>query len=180
MKWVMRLAIGAVSVVALLVVVGMLLPREVAVSRETLINAPPEKVFAHINDLKKWDAWSPWAKRDPDMKQTFSGPEAGTGQKVVWTSDHDQVGNGTQEITESVSGKLLRTELDFGDMGTAKAAFNLEGFDGGTRVTWGFETDMGGNPLMRWMGLMMDSMIGADYKAGLAALKDVAEKDAGS
>ena len=180
MRFFKKLMLGLLVAVAFFIIVGMFLPREVTVSREALINAPPEKVFVHINDLKKWDTWSPWAKRDPNMKQEFSGPTEGLGQKVVWTSDHEQVGNGSQEITESVPGKTVRTQLDFGEMGTAKAAFNLEGFDGGTRVTWGFETDMGGNPLMRWMGLMMDNWIGADYEAGLAALKQVAEKDAGS
>lgn len=179
MKFLKKFLIGLIGAVALFVVIGLFLPREVSVSREALINAPPEKVFAHINDLKKWNTWSPWAKRDPDIKQTFSGPNEGLGQKVVWTSDHDQVGNGTQEIVESVPNQMIRTALDFGDMGTAKAAFNLEGFDGGTRITWGFETDMGSNPMMRWMGLMMDGWIGADYEAGLAALKDVAEKEAG-
>lgn len=180
MRFFKRFALGLLGVAALFIVVGLFLPSNVSVSREALINVPPDQVFGHINDLKKWGTWSPWAKRDPNMQQAFSGAEQGVGQKVVWTSEQDDVGNGSQVITESVPGKLVKTELDFGDMGQAKAAFNLEGFDGGTRITWGFESDMGGNPLMRWMGLMMDGWIGADYEAGLAALKEVAEKDAGS
>ena len=51
----------------------------------------------------------------------------------------------------------------------------LAAADGGTEVTWGFETDLGMNPVGRWMGLMMDSWIGADYEAGLARLKALVE-----
>ena len=65
-------------------------------------------------------------------------------------------------------------------MGTADAVFSLEGFDGGTRITWGFTTDVGYNPMMRWMGLMFDKWIGADYEAGLASLKELAEKEVGN
>ena len=178
MTYVKKFIAGILGAIALFIIVGLFLPREVSVSREALINAPPEKVFAYINDLKKFNEWSPWAKRDPNMKQTFSGPASGVGQKVAWSSDHDQVGSGTQEIVESAAPSLVRTKLDFGDMGSADASFNLEGLDGGSRITWGFTTDLGGNPMMRWMGLMFDSWIGADYEAGLAALKELAEKPA--
>jgi len=42
-------------------------------------------------------------------------------------------------------------------------------------VKWGFATDMGMNPIARWMGLMMDRWVGADYQKGLARLKDLVE-----
>jgi len=28
-----------------------------------------------VNDFHQWDAWSPWAKLDPDAKITFEGPD---------------------------------------------------------------------------------------------------------
>ncbi len=180
MGFLKKFAVGLLGAVLLFVVVAFFLPREVAVSRQALINAPPEKVFAYVNDLKKFNDWSPWAKRDPNMKQTYSGPASGVGQKVAWQSDHDQVGSGTQEIVASDPNKSVKTALDFGDMGTADAVFSLEGFDGGTRITWGFTTDVGNNPMMRWMGLMFDKWIGADYEAGLASLKELAEKEVGN
>ena len=34
---------------------------------------------------------------------------------------------------------------------------------------------MGMNPMGRWMGLMMDGMVGADYDQGLANLKALVE-----
>ncbi len=46
----------------------------------------------------------------------------------------------------------------------------------GTRVTWTNEGDMGGNPVNRYFGLMMDRLVGPDFEAGLANLKGLAEK----
>ncbi len=94
---------------------------------------------------------------------------------MVWTSDEPKVGSGSQEIVESVPDALVVTALDFGDMGTADARFVLEPTAAGTRLTWGFVTDTGYNPVMRWMGLKLDDWVGADYEAGLARLKALAE-----
>ena len=60
-------------------------------------------------------------------------------------------------------------------MGSANAKFVLAAKNGGTEVEWGFVSDMGMNPIGRWMGLMMDSWIGADYERGLSKLKEIAE-----
>ncbi len=178
MRLLKNIVIAIITLVVAFAVVGFFLPREVAVSRDIAINAPPDKVFGYVNDLRKFDEWSPWAKRDPDMQQTYSGPDSGVGQKVAWQSDKDDVGSGTQEIVESTPPSHVETALDFGEMGTATATFDLEGFDGGTRITWGFKTDLGNNPFMRWMGLMFDGWIGKDYEEGLAHLKTLAEKPA--
>lgn len=178
MRLLKNIVIALLTLVVVFVGVAFLLPREVTVSRQALINAPPEKVFSYVNDLRKFNEWSPWEQKDPQMKQTFTGPDAGVGQKVVWESDHKEVGSGSQEIVESTSPNHVKTALDFGDMGSASATFDLEGFDGGTRITWGFATDTGNNPMMRWMGLMFDSWVGAEYEKGLANLKALAEKPA--
>ena len=69
------LAIGAIIVV--LAVFVALQPAEFRITREATIAAPPATVFAQVNDFHNWDAWSPWAKLDPAMKQTYEacGPE---------------------------------------------------------------------------------------------------------
>src|SRR5207244_494994 len=37
-------------------------PSEFQVARSTTIAAPPSAVFTQVNELRKWKAWSPWAK----------------------------------------------------------------------------------------------------------------------
>ena len=172
LKWIL----GILVVLVVIFVAGaFLLPRTVEVARTIEIDAPAADVFPHVNSLKAGEAWSPWLSRDPEVQLAYSGPEAGVGAKLDWTSDHPQVGNGTSLITASEADKLVENELDFGDMGTALARFQLVESNGKTTVTWGFETDLGKNPVARWMGLMMDKWVGGDYETGLTNLKAVVE-----
>lgn len=172
LKWIAGLLV--LAVVAFLAI-GMFLPREVTVTRSTDIAAPAADIFPHVNSMQATEAWSPWLAIDPDNKLTYSGPESGIGNKLEWASDHPQVGSGSQEIIASDEGKRVQTALDFGEMGTARAQFLLKEQGGVTTVTWDLETDMGAGPMGRWMGLMMDKWVGADYEIGLANLKALVE-----
>ena len=174
LKWLF----GFVVVLVLVVVVGgYLLPREVQVVRSVEIQAAPEVVFPHVNSLKATEKWSPWLDIDPNVQTTFTGPDAGVGARLEWASAHPQVGSGHQEIVASEKDTRVETALDFGEMGLAKAEFLLAAQGEATQVTWTLNTDMGSNPAMRWMGLMMDSWVGADYEKGLANLKTLVESD---
>ena len=175
----MRILKWIVSALALLIVafiaIGMLLPREVSVARSIEINAAPDAVFPHVNSLKAMEAWSPWLSRDPNVQLTYNDVESGDGAAMEWASEQPDVGNGRQEIIESNENESVVTALDFGDMGLAQAKFLLAEAQGATTVTWTLDTDMGAGPVGRWMGLMMDSWVGADYEAGLANLKALVE-----
>ena len=72
----------------------------------------------------------------------------------------------------------IKVALDFGDMGTARSWYTLKPEGTGTHVTWGLETELGNNPVMRWMGLKFGDWIAADFDKGLASLKEVVEKEA--
>lgn len=172
LKWLL----GIVAVLAVVVFAGgFLLPRDVTVARSVEINAPAEAIFPHVNSLKATEEWSPWLDRDPDVVLSYSGPDEGVGAKLAWASEHPQVGTGSQEIEASVVNERVQTALDFGEMGLAKAEFLLNGSGDVTQVTWTLETDMGANPIGRWMGLMMDSLVGGDYETGLQNLKTLVE-----
>ena len=172
LKWFLGLLIGLV--IALLVI-GMFLPREVAVSRSVEINAPAATIFPLVNNPKAMEAWSPWLSIDPNVIVTYGEITEGIGATMTWQSDHEQVGNGTAEITGSVENEKVMTALDFGDMGLADAFFSLDETADKTKIVWGFTADMGAGPVGRWMGLMMDSWVGADYQRGLDNLKELVE-----
>ena len=163
------------AVVVLLAVVTYILPRETSVERSVTISASPEEIFPYLNSMQATEAWSPWMGLDPDMVLMYEGPETGVGNRLVWRSEHPQVGSGTQEIVVSVANSRVETVLDFGPMGTAGAWFDLEPEAGETILTWGFTTDAGMNPVARWMGLMMDRWVGADYERGLTGIKALVE-----
>jgi uncharacterized protein YndB with AHSA1/START domain len=152
-------------------------PPAYRVVRSATIAAPPEAVFAHVNDLKKWEAWSPWAKRDPNAKATFEGPAAGTGAVMGW-SGNDEVGEGKMTIVDSKPSDAIKIKLDFVKpfAGTSDVAFDFKPDGGKTNVTWSIAGEQGfmERAICTLMG-GMDKMIGADYEAGLASLKSVVE-----
>ena len=151
------------------------LPGEAVVERTTIITAPPEKVFAIVGDLKRFPEFSPWVEIDPGLHCTFEGPAIGIGQKMSWASDNPQLGSGSQTVVDYQPNTRFATTLDFGDMGDAIAYFELSPAANDTKLTWGFKSLLR-NPLERWMGLLFDRWIGADYEKGLAKLKAIAEK----
>ncbi|MEZ5716530.1 MAG: SRPBCC family protein [Paracoccaceae bacterium] len=175
LRFLKRLLGLVVVLVLLAVAVAYLLPRDVQVSRSITIDAAPERVFPLVDSLKETPNWSPWLGLDPEVRLAFTGPEAGVGNRLDWRSDHPQVGSGMQIITASTPDSHVGFDLDFGNMGKATGAFDLAPAGTGTRLTWSFRTDMGLNPVARWMGLMMDRWVGTDFERGLVSLKRLAE-----
>src|SRR5690242_5339053 len=91
-------------VVVLFIILVASRPSEFRVTRSATIAAPPSAVFNHVNDLHRWEAWSPWAKLDPNAKNSFAGPEAGVGAVMAWVGNN-KVGEGRMTITESRPGE---------------------------------------------------------------------------
>lgn len=171
---------GLAAFLALIIVLGFVLPDRVTLSRDITIDAPQDEVFALISDFEEWDSWSPWANIDPDAKYELSG--SGVGQSMSWKSDHPDVGDGAQTISALDAPSMVATDLDFGDMGVAKARFDLEPVgDSRTKVTWSFETNMREGvpvfmkPMSTYFKFFMEGMLGPQYETGLQNLKKVAE-----
>ncbi len=164
---------GIVGLAVILAAIGFILPNNIHVERSIVINAPQEDVFALVNSFQNFNKWSPWYEREPDANYSYEGPETGVGAITRWKGE--EVGAGSQEIVESHPHDSIRVVLDFEDQGRADSYYLFETVDGGTKVIWGFDTEMGYNPVARYMGLMMDKWVGGDYEHGLANLKTLAE-----
>ena len=78
----------------------ILQPERFLVQRSTVINAPPKKIFAIINDLKKWKDWSPWAESDATAQISYSKNTVGVGAKIQW-SQSKKAGTGSMTLIES-------------------------------------------------------------------------------
>src|SRR5437773_642834 len=107
-----KLLLGLVVIVVVFAAIVSLQPSHYRVERTASISAPAAAVFTQVNDFHHWDAWSPWAKRDPAAKATFEGPPAGTGAIFRWAGNKE-VGEGNMTITESHSSDLIRIKLEF-------------------------------------------------------------------
>jgi effector-binding domain-containing protein len=172
----LKKTLGALVVlVVLFFAVGLALPRKVHLERSTSIAAPQATVFTLVNGYKRYNQWSPWAAKDPSATYTFEGPAAGPGARMSWQGDAKTVGTGAQWITESTPFEKVVMNLDFGADGAATSSFLLAPEADGTRLTWTFETDLGRNPVSRYVGMMMEGMLAPDFEQGLASLKTLAE-----
>jgi uncharacterized protein YndB with AHSA1/START domain len=154
-------------------------PTDFRITRSLKITAPASVVFEQVNNLRKWEAWSPWAKMDPVMKKTFEGPEAGVGAIHGWAGNSD-VGVGKMSITQSRPSDLIVMRLDFKEpmqaTNTAEFTFKPEGSQ--TIVTWTMSGQ--NNFVAKVFGVLfnIDAMVGGEFEKGLAQLKAVSEKAA--
>lgn len=171
--------IGIAVVVAIAAVLALAAtrPDTFRVERSTTIKAPPEKVYALIDDFHQWQQWSPWERLDPAMKRQHGGAAKGKGALYGWEGNKE-VGKGQMEITEATAPSRVVIKLDFLAPFEAHntAEFVLVPQGDATTVTWAM---FGPNLFIgKVMSLFasMDSLVGKDFERGLANLKAVAEK----
>ena len=174
MKILVRILIVLVVLIALVAIIGMFFKSEVHMERTATLKSSADAIFTQINDLNKWDCWMPFNKMDPNMKKTYGEKMSGEGATYSWESENSNVGNGSITITRSVPNELLETALDFRENGKATSAYKIEPAEGGTKVTWGFDADMGSNPFKKIMGAFMDKMMGGVFDQGLKSLDSCA------
>src|SRR3981189_3724288 len=171
-----KIAIVVAVLIAALLVFAATRPDTFRVQRAASIKAPPEKVFALLNDFQRWEAWSRWEKKDPAMKRTFSVVTSGKGAVYAWEGNKD-VGQGRMEITESVPPSKVAIKLDFVKPFETHniVEFTLEPQGDSTNVTWVMQGPMLYISKVITVFVSMDSMVGKPFEAVLANLKTVAE-----
>jgi hypothetical protein len=170
------IAILLAVAIAIVLILAMIKPDRFRVERAAAIKAPPETIFALIENFQRWRSWSPWEDRDPAMKRTFEGAERGKGAVYAWDGNRN-VGAGRMEILKATSPSNVVIKLDFIKPfeGHNTAEFTILPQGGATNVTWAMH---GPAPVMHrvmQVFMNMDKMIGKDFEAGLANLKKAAE-----
>lgn len=169
--------IGFAAIVAVLVAVIASRPTEFRVSRSAEFAASSQTVFEQLNDLHRWNDWSPWARMDPNARYRYEGPESGTGASMTWAGNNE-VGEGRMTIVESRPAERVTMRLDFMKPfeSTCTTEFALEPRDGKTVLTW---TMLGTNNFMaKAVSLFMDcdKMVGGQFEQGLTNLRQIVEQ----
>ena len=149
------------------------------IERAAAIKAPPDRLFALINDFHNWTSWSPWEKMDPAMKRSYGGASAGKGAVYEWEGNK-KVGKGRMEIVDVVPSRAVTIKLDFLKPFEAHntAAFTLAPQGDATLVTWAMYGPLPYIGKVMHVFMNMDRMVGKDFEAGLANLKAAAERPA--
>lgn len=175
MKLWKKLLLGLLALAVLFIVVGFFLPSRARVERSLNMTATPDAIFPRVATLTRWPEWTAWTtNRFPDMQMKFQGASSGVG--AVMMAEGKSSGNGTVTITRAEPAKGIWYDLDF-EHGTQlfHGSITFDTTNGGTKVAWLIETDMGANPFKRWAGLVLDKLMGGDMASGLENLKRQAE-----
>ena len=166
-----KILIGLIVLIGGFGIVVAMQPDEFRVSRTSVVDAPAAAVFEHVNNLKKWDNWSPWAKLDPSAKTNFVGPEQGVDAVMHWSGNND-VGEGSMKIIKSQPSESVQYKLDFLKpmKGTSTAEFSLVPEGQKTSVTWTMYGEH--NYIQKAMCLVFNGkkMLGEQFEQGLSNL----------
>ncbi|MBW8199316.1 SRPBCC family protein [Flagellimonas abyssi] len=167
------------AIAALLLLLAAIAPKNYNVSRSIEIKRPKNEVFNYLKSLKNQDEWSPWAKRDPNMHQEFTGTDGQVGALSYWKGNK-QVGEGEQEITKIVEGKRIESELRFLKPFKSTSDAYIETVEVGsdrTKVIWGFSGKNVFPMSIMMLFMSMDKAVGKDFEEGLASLKEILENN---
>ena len=167
-----------IGIVLILILLGLIAPKDYEVSRSIVIDRDIKEVFQYLKLVKNQDDWSPWKKKDPNMVQSSRGTDGEVGFISKWRGNK-KVGEGEQEIISIVENESIDTQLRFFKPWKSESIGHFvvnTVEDEQTLVTWGFS---GKNkfPMSLFMLLMnMDKTVGKDFEEGLASLKEILEK----
>jgi hypothetical protein len=166
-----NLVVVALGVVALLLLVGLFLPRSYRLQRTVEIRAKPEVVYTQIATLREWPEWTVWNReRDPGVRFEFEGPDVGEGAAYRWTGA--TLGVGQLKLTRAETNRVVEYQLEFdGGKLTATGQLSIEPTEAGVKVIWVNEGDLGRNPVGRYFGLFMERLMGPDFEGSLSRLK---------
>jgi uncharacterized protein YndB with AHSA1/START domain len=162
MKWVLFAALGLLVVVAIVVVVGYLLPKGHVATRSATFAAPPDAIWAAITDVDKFPSWR------SDVKTVQRLPDRDG--RVAWVEEGSS-GRITLAVEKSLPPQQLvlriaDPDLPFGGSWT----YDLAPAPGGTTLTI---TENGEiyNPVFRVMARFVFG-----YEATMAAYLSALEK----
>ncbi|HLZ35666.1 MAG TPA: SRPBCC family protein [Nitrospira sp.] len=171
-----------IALVIAVLIVGLLAyaatkPDIFRVQRSSSIKAPAEKIFALINDLRNFNSWNPYEKKDPNMKGNYGGPSSGKGAAYAFEGNKE-VGKGSIEITEALPPHKVTMKLNMIHPFEARniVEFTLQPNADGTNVTWSMYGPLPYIAKIVHLFVDMDNMVGKDFEAGLANLRQVAER----
>ncbi|MEI6789563.1 MAG: SRPBCC family protein [Myxococcaceae bacterium] len=165
-----RVLLGLVGCLVLLISVGFLLPSHVLIQRSLVIDATPQQIQPWIDDMRRWEEWMPWGKDvDPTVVHTFANSKT-----MEWQGE--KMGEGSIVLTQvdPKTGVLYTASFNHGEMNSS-GSLTYEPVPERTRVIWSDSMRLGNNPVRRYLGLLIDSMLGRDFEKGLAKLKWVVE-----
>src|ERR1044071_4922371 len=166
-----KILLGLAAVIVIFLIFVATRPADFRAERSATIAAPAQALFDQVNDHHKFAVWNPFMKLDPNVKNTYSGPEAGVGAVCSWDGNRD-IGAGSSTIIESEPGELVRMRMDWKRPmeGTSMVNFTFKPEGDKTVVTWAMYGKNGFMAKLVSVFMDCDKMCGPPFEQGLADL----------
>lgn len=167
------------AVVAIVLVIAATRPDTHTIGRSVTIDAPAVAIFPHIIDLRRWEPWSPFEKKDPGVRRAYSGSASGPGAIYDFEGGKN-VGIGRVTIVSATEPSAITLHLDMRKPMVAHniVEFTLAPRGASTEVTWTMHAQCPYMGKLIGLFLNMDRMIGGEFSQGLASLKALVENAA--
>jgi hypothetical protein len=170
-----KILIGLAAVVLVILAIAATRSDEFRVTRSATLAASPTSLFEHVNNHRKFAVWNPFMKLDPNVKTSYSGPEAGVGAVSSWDGNSD-IGAGSCTIIESKPGELVRSRMDWKRPmeGVATVDFTFQPAGDKTVVTWTMYGKRNFVGKLISLFIDCDKICGPQFEKGLADLGTIA------
>jgi len=163
------------GILVILVVVGLILPGQVEIKREIEINTSTTIIHEYVNNLDNWPKWSPWLELDPSIQTNIGDIHEGVGASQSWVGNS---GGGNLTITKSSIDKGVFYDMSFeGDPTIYQAGLSYQTDGNRTLVSWTMTGEMKPIIIGNYFALLMDSLVGDSFVAGLEKLKEISENN---
>ncbi|RZN80901.1 MAG: polyketide cyclase [Winogradskyella sp.] len=166
------------SIIVLMILLAAVAPKKYNVSRSIVVNKPVNEVFLYLKLIRNHNDWSPWKKKDPNIKQEYIGTDGEVGFLAKWEGNKD-VGTGEQEIIDIIENKTIISILRFFKpwKSQSDAYLSVDAVsDNETKVIWGFSGINKPPTNIFFLFFNMDKTVGKDFEEGLRDLKQILEK----
>jgi hypothetical protein len=183
MKILKYIAITIGVLIASLLIIGLILPKEYKLSREVTIKRNNTDVFNYVKYLKNQSHYNVWAQMDPNQITTYTGEDGQVGFTSAWKSEIDSVGSGSQTIVAMNEGTSIDYEIIFTEPfeSTMQTSMVFAPVDSSsTKLTWNFRGDMNYPFNVMLLVYDMEKTLGKDLQQGLNTLKEILEKESAS
>lgn len=172
MKSILKFLYSLLLLVILILLAGLFLPDYHSLKRETLVNAKPELVYNHINQIENWKKWAPWLISDSLAKVSSISTE-GPGSTLCWESE--KYGNGSLQITSCIENEVVAGTMDLGKVGKADFKISLNKKNSGTHIN--YEVNFSEIAYFeRYFIIVMKKQLDEAYQRALTIIKTNAEE----
>lgn len=163
MRFIKLALISAVLLFGIILLISLLLPSHIRISRAIDINAPGGKIYPWLADVQQWDKWNEYIG-------VYHNRLAATGSLKA------------DEITIAVTGKsdtLITAEWlqpSGNKFGNGFAIISGAGGQGHTTVQWYFDFHVKWYPWEKFQSIVYDEQLGPVMERSLVNLKRLVEK----